>query len=106
MEDTHIAGRSEANGSDELDDGSRPVQKDGLEVRHRVCHLGITQRHTPYSNQRVDDTYFDTHRGTDREFLGRVFHFGIPHSSQRFAGPQPIHFVRQHDVDEFLETLT
>ena len=38
--------------------------------------------------------------------MGKAFHFNIPQLSQRYGERPPIRFVRQHDVDEFLGTMT
>lgn len=44
--------------------------------------------------------------GTDKQFLGKVFHLTIPQHWDRYQTTHTVHFLRQQQVDDFLENLS
>lgn len=57
-------------------------------------------------NGAVENTFVDASQGTDKQFYGRAFHLEIPQHCRKHKNGQHIHFLRQFQVDEFLETLS
>jgi hypothetical protein len=53
-----------------------------------------------------DDTFVDASQGTDKQFYERAFHLDIPQHWRKHKDGPHIHFLRQYQVDEFLDTLS